>query len=330
MKLIIDQIGLSFYYRNKEYKTPFEVDIYNHEDKRNIETELRKQGIEYKIYFPNKSIVNLSGKELPFSCYKDPIDKRDYNVKSILKQIDLNNKTLSSSNKISYRNEMSPVKDQGNLGSCVGFAVAAMKEWQEQKEYIQEIKKGNPYRREQDHYNLSEQWIYYKAKDIDPWPNSEGTTIRHALKQISKFGIPPEKGWKYNDDKKGKPEIWTHMISKWTSGGNYYRIKYGDLVNSLNKFGPIVIGIYCFREIFNVTSNGFVGYPRYPFEKFGGHAICITGYDPKTRRYEFKNSWGSTWGNYGYGYLPDPYLRDFMLDAWVFIDKDVKRDSLRN
>lgn len=335
MKLKVDLNGLTINYKNREIKTPITKKLNNNDDKQSLEMELRKQGIEYKINYPKNSLFNLSGKELPFGCYKDPTDKRDYNAKSLLndnnlKSVNTSNYIYSNSNNISYRNEMSPVKNQGNLGSCVGFAVAAMKEWQEQKEYLQEIKEGNLYRREQDHYNLSEQWIYYKSKDIDPWPNQEGTSIRHALKQVARLGVPPEKGWRYNDSVVGEPEIWTHMISKWVSGGEYYRIEYNNLKESLLNFGPIVIGIACFREIFNVGYDGFVPYPNNPYEYFGGHAVCITGYDSRYDRYEFKNSWSPSWGNRGYGYVKGEYLRDFMLDAWVFLDINVTRGMLSN
>lgn len=326
MKVLVEQNGFTINFKNKELKTPFIQEIDNHKDLYYIQVELRKLGIEYKIIYPNKNVVNLSGKELPFGCFKDPFDKRDLKIDSILQ----NENKLSSYKELSYKDEMSPVKNQGNLGSCVGFAVAAMKEWQEQKEYLNEIKKGNPYRRENEHYNFSEQWIYYKAKEIDPWPNSEGTSIRHALKQLSKLGVPPEKAWRYSDKNKGKPEIWSHMISKWASGGEYRRVKYSQLANALEKYGPLVIGIICFREIFNVGNDGFIKYPKNPDENFGGHAICLTGLDKNKNLYEFKNSWGTSWGNRGYGYFKGEYLKDFMLDSWIYIDVNTKKDALKS
>jgi hypothetical protein len=324
MKVIASKPGLKIRYNNKEYKTPLKKRINNISERNKIELELRKEGIDYQIIYPKKQIVNFNGKELSLSCFKDKKDNRDYKINNILSQ-----KNLNLPSKISYRDQMSPVKNQGKLGSCVGFAMAAMKEWQEQQEYLNEISEGSLYRRDKDHYNLSEQWIYYKSKEIDPWPNMEGTSIRCALKQISKLGIPPEEGWVYNDSEKGKPKPWSHMISKWRGGGSYFRINYNNLNSSIYKYGPIVIGIVCFREIFNVGTDGFIPYPKYPFEQFGGHAICLTGFDRDKNIYEFKNSWSSLWGHYGYGYLPGEYLKDFMLDAWVLLDTDVTKDMLK-
>lgn len=35
----------------------------------------------------------------------------------------------------------------------------------------------------------------------------------------------------------------------------------------------------------------------------GGHEVELTAYDAQTGTYEVTNSWGTTWGNGGRGYL---------------------------
>jgi hypothetical protein len=37
----------------------------------------------------------------------------------------------------------------------------------------------------------------------------------------------------------------------------------------------------------------------------GGHVILLSGYDSSTHRFIFRNSWGPSWGNSGYGTLPE-------------------------
>jgi C1A family cysteine protease len=51
----------------------------------------------------------------------------------------------------------------------------------------------------------------------------------------------------------------------------------------------------------------------------GGHAIVAVGYDDKTRLFKFRNSWGTGWGDKGYGHLPYAYLTDTNLasDFWT-------------
>jgi C1A family cysteine protease len=42
----------------------------------------------------------------------------------------------------------------------------------------------------------------------------------------------------------------------------------------------------------------------------GGHAICLVGYDDSKRLFTFRNSWGESRGDKGYGILPYAYVLD--------------------
>ena len=326
-KIEINETGMLINIKNKEVRTPCIIDV-NDKELNLIKSQLRSNGINnYKILTPpsNIRINNIS-----FNYRKDPIDNRDYKLKTILKESSSKNDILKSSYEIDYTNEMSPVKNQGHLGSCVAFAVVSVKEWQEQKEHLLEIKQGKKYKRKEKHFDYSEQWLYYKSKEIDCWPNEEGTSIRYALKVLQKQGVPTENAWEYNPSIKGKPKFWAKLISRWALAGKYFRINTPEeLCDALRIYGPIPIGVLCFDEIFNVGNNGIVSYPRNPNDYIGGHAICITGFT-NDNLFKFKNSWGVNWGENGYGYLSYKYIKDFMLDAWVVEDINVKTDLLRD
>jgi hypothetical protein len=232
---------------------------------------------------------------------------------------------------IDYTNSMSPVKDQGKLGSCVGFAVTAMKEWQEQQEHLLEVEEGKKDNRKKLSYDLSEQWLYYKCKEIDSWPNEEGTSIRYAMKVLSKVGVPCEKAWPYDDINVGEPARWATLVSRWALGGEYVRLDTPEsIIVALKDNGPVPVGIGCYQEIFYAKSDGIVPYPKDPQTCYGGHAICLIGWNPETRMFKFKNSWGTSWGENGYGYLPYNYIKDFCWDAWMIKDLQVTREMLKN
>lgn len=267
---------------------------------------LRKDEDDYRDFLLNESLPETSKSEV-FAVEEDEAEKKSIN----------------------WTSYMSPVKDQGRLGSCVGFAVAAMKEFQEQKEHIDERKKGKRYRRKKDHYDLSEAWVYWNSKKIDPWPDSQGTSIRCAMKVLHKIGIPCEAGWEYDDRFKGKPKSWATLIAKWGLIDSYWRLKNLDELKAALLNGPIVIGIGCFREISRPDSTGLVPYPANPDELLGGHAICAVGFNDYKKVIRFKNSWSPAWGSKGYGLLSYEYINDFMWDAWAMKDLSMTMKMLK-
>jgi len=263
---------------------------------------------------------------------RDPEDERDFIFKnSVEKMVDFKRASASVPGVIDHSRSMSSVKDQGNLGSCVGFAVAAMKEWQETREHSVEVAEGKIDHRKGKQYDLSESWIYWNSKKIDPWPNEEGTSIRFAMKVLHKLGVPCESAWPYSDIDYGKPESWSPLIARWARIDSYWRLGSLEELKIALLNGPVVIGIPCFDTIFYADETGFVGYPRNPDEIYGGHAICVVGYNHRKYggTFRFKNSWGRNWGDGGYGYLPYDYIRDFLWDAWACKDVSMTKELLK-
>ena len=238
---------------------------------------------------------------------KSPYDKRDYLIKNFLKFTPL-------PAKIDYTVQMTPVRNQGAEGTCVGFATAVgVKEWMEQKEYKLYIP-------------LSPRYVYEYARKIDgSSPDSEGTTLVAATKTLVSKGICEEKFWPYVAQNPGKPD------SKADLNASRYKIQPGwaritnekELRHYLNEYGPTLIGVVVYNNWYR-EKNGHIPNPtlweRYINGALGGHAICLVGYDDKTQEYKFKNSWGSDWGDNGYGYLTYKHIRQIMMDAIGMID----------
>ncbi len=230
--------------------------------------------------------------------------------------------------KVDHSQNVSSIKNQGSLGSCVAFAAAAMKECQEKKEHYDEVKSGKKYSRSEE-YDYSEQWLYWNCKKIDGIPESEGTYIRTVMKVLNKIGVPAEKAWPYTDDSIsiGKPKSWANLVARWAVVGSYWSV--GNLTELKIALvdGPVIIGVPVFAEWWR-PPNGIINYPSQPSQIYGGHAICVIGYDDNKQLIKFKNSWG-TWGDQGYGYLSYRYINDFLWSAWVARDIAVKRDMLK-
>jgi C1A family cysteine protease len=236
-------------------------------------------------------------------CIKDRFDDRDYLMRAYLPVVKL-------PKKVDYTQKMSPVRDQGDEGVCVGFAVVSgMKEYQELLDYQKLIE-------------LSPRFVYSEAKKNDGAPGLEGTTIRASMQALKKIGVCQEKFWPYFPHQEDKPKSGAKTNAQKFRVITYARIlSLNELRLSLAGKGPVVLGIDVFKGMFK-TKTGIVPMPNKNEASLGGHAIAACGYDDKKRLIKFKNSWSIKWGRNGYGFLPYAYIERYMMDAWSSVDID--------
>jgi C1A family cysteine protease len=249
-------------------------------------------------------------------CKKDPIDKRDYLAKATLAT------AIPKYSHKNYSDVLTPVKNQGHLGSCVGFGCVATDEFQRQQSAL------NPT------IDFSEMWVYWRAKLIDEWPTEEGTDIRSALKVMLHDGVPYESYWPYNDgrtpDNKPttSPSRWAYIVARNKRIQGYYRINdLQEMYTWLENYGPCIAGISCCNSFFNTSSDGNVPTPKDTEDIIGGHAISIVEYDRDDHFIGFKNSWGESWGDHGFGYLDVAYYDNgYFQDIWGILNKGIAPD----
>lgn len=236
-----------------------------------------------------------------FGCIRDKFDDRDYLMRAYLPVVKL-------PKEVDYTQKMSPVRDQQDDGTCVGFAVASgMKEYQEMLDYQKLV-------------GLSPRFVYSEAKKIDGMPGLEGTTIRASMQALEKIGVCQEKFWPYSPHQKDKPKEGAKTNAQKFRIITYARIlKLDELRMSLATKGPAVLGIEVFKGMLK-TKTGIVPLPKKGERSLGGHAITACGYDDEKELAKFKNSWAEKWGDKGFGYLPYAYIERYMMDAWSSVD----------
>lgn len=240
-----------------------------------------------------------------------PQDSRDYIVKANIESQLPETVDLSSYS--------TTVKSQGSIGSCTAFAGSALNE-------IICAKAGSP------NLNFSEKFLYYATRvDVMKWPMNEdfGATVRDTLKAMNKFGICLESTFPYlrPDEKECSfgdlPPPSAYTEAKNYLSTNYANIPIGNdtckLLNSMKtllKSGyPFMAGFTTYENVFN-GQNGEIPEPQGNIS--GGHAVVFVGYDDQKSLLKFKNSWGSDWGDNGYGYLPYSYvLNRNIFDIWT-------------
>lgn len=240
-----------------------------------------------------------------FGCKKSPLKFSDYLITPLLLGV------KDDGQDIDYSNEQSPVKNQMQKGSCVGFSGVAVKEYEEFKETGK-------------FFDLSEQWLYEKARQKGGY--TEGATLADAFYIVSHEGVPLEKYWPYTDDitNIGKPEEGADknaMIYR-ISDKLYFRLTdAGQIRTTLLKFGSFQLGIKVYKNWYR-QKDGHI--PTSTICErvqgaLGGHAINIVGSFPSKKEYKFKNSWGD-WGDKGYGYLTEIEMKQSFMDAFAWVD----------
>lgn len=199
---------------------------------------------------------------------------------------------------------MAPVRNQGAEGSTVGFAVAAAME-------------GLWARKRNNTIILSPRYLYNSARAAQNWKGDHGAFIKDAIQVIRTQGAVLESVWPY------KPGEFDSKAPPTVDRAERYRIKAAREVKSLaeikvaiQKGFPVVGGIPLYRSYMS-AKGGIIPDPTPEERILGGHAICIVGYDDTKKLLKFKNSWGTSWGEAGYGYISYSYIEKNLSDAWV-------------
>lgn len=206
---------------------------------------------------------------------------------------------------------LSPVEDQGQLGSCTANALVGALE-------CLEIKGGQPL------VDLSRLFIYYNERVLEHSVASDsGAMLRDGIKTLVAQGVCSEKKWPYVTAAFAKkPSAACYAEAKTHTIGSYQRIaSLSDMRACLAEGFPFVFGfsVYESFESAKVAKTGVLNMPKPGEKQLGGHAVCAVGYDDRTKRLLVRNSWGPAWGMKGYFTMPYEYVanRDLSDDFWT-------------
>jgi C1A family cysteine protease len=199
---------------------------------------------------------------------------------------------------------MYPVYDQSTYGSCVANACA----------YSILTQSKNT-------INISRLFVYANSRLIDYVPLNQdiGTTILSTCKALTRYGACPETLFPHSTKKPSElPSLDAYKQSVLLPSFSYYNISrdLNVLKSCLQNGKPIIFGVIVYSSFLSqeVTKTGKVPMPNKTKEtKFGGHCVCMVGYNDINSTFICANSWGSQWGQNGFFFLPYNYVKDFTL-----------------
>jgi C1A family cysteine protease len=236
-------------------------------------------------------------------CIKDPYDHRDYTMSAFLKAAPL-------AECLDHSPALPPVFDQGPAGTCVACATAY---------YDKSFQKGMEHHwplTEADH-QFSPLYIYSQRRHQ---PADEGMTIREAMKIIQEQGVCSLASMPYDPQR-----INVLPTPEQRKAAASYRAKSYARLNTIGEMEAYLM-TNCFvagvmvHERFMDAPGGIIPMPEPGCEYLGGHAICVVGFDRRNRMFKFANSWGTQWGDRGFGHVGYATLQALLMDAWGMVD----------
>uniref|UniRef100_A0A8R1E2W6 Uncharacterized protein n=1 Tax=Caenorhabditis japonica TaxID=281687 RepID=A0A8R1E2W6_CAEJA len=190
---------------------------------------------------------------------------------------------------IDYRDQgkLTPVKNQGQCGSCWAFATVASVEAQ----YA--IKKGKL-------VALSEQELV----DCDNRNNGcNGGYRPYAMRFVKENGLETEKDYPYEAKKHDQCSLIQNYTKIFIDGSRMLSSNEEDVADWVGTKGPVTFGMQVVKAMYSYRSGIFKPTEEDCAEKsMGSHALTIVGYGDEGHGayWIVKNSWGTSWGANGY------------------------------
>jgi len=208
---------------------------------------------------------------------------------------------------VDLRSKFPPCYDQGDLGSCTANALCGL------MQYDDPLLQG------------SRLFVYYNERVLEhDVSQDDGATLADGVTTLRRYGVCEESLWPYvTSNFATKP-----TTACYTAALAHTALQVKNIPNTLlamrtallNGY-PFVFGISVYQSFESdaVAATGMVPMPGGRHDPLlGGHALVCVGFNDTTQRFIVRNSWGTSWGDHGYCYIPYAYLTNsnYTSDLW--------------
>jgi hypothetical protein len=212
-------------------------------------------------------------------------------------------------------------KSQGSYGTCTAWATAYAG-----MTILESMKIGRTDRELSTQNTFSPGFIYKHIKDAGDTGCKEGSSISEALELVKNTGVPKYTEMTEVNCPTSIPSTvylsaGKYKITDYASVFGLYddrKFKISSTKKSISQSNPVLIGMNTPDSFYYVDS---LWTPTETTTDFGGHAMCVIGYDDDKfgGAFEIQNSWGSEWGNGGYVWIKYADYANFVKYAYEMI-----------
>lgn len=212
------------------------------------------------------------------------------------------------------------VKNQGQQGSCLAFAVTSTLEFM--------LKSNNDPKPD-----LSESFLYYNARALaDATDRDEGSRVDYSLTSLVELGICSEELCPYDENVyniKPSEQAYEDAKARKVKKALNVTVNVRDIKSALEDGYPVGISANIYPS-FVKNVNGLVTIPTQQEREagkgaangefvHGRHAMVVCGFSEEYKFFIVRNSWGKGFGDSGYCYIPYAYFegKGLINHAWV-------------
>jgi len=207
------------------------------------------------------------------------------------------------------------IYDQGQIGSCTANAFCAVFNF---------LNKHKP-------FEPSRMYVYYKERWIESQGgvvSDSGAFVEDGCQWVSSHGVCSESQWPYDiNNVNVAPPSQCDQEAEKHKIGKYFRLTMDANLKSsikqciLNGY-PVLMAFGVYNSFFSTGSDGLCPMPNPEhYEDYddpvdpleGGHEVAILGFDDSKKLFMVANSWGTSWGDQGFFYIPYAYVDNSYL-----------------
>lgn len=208
--------------------------------------------------------------------------------------------------------------NQGNQGSCVGWSSAYA---------ARTILHAKAAGENPDDVTFSPSYVYNQIA----LPDCQGTYLQRAMEVMHEGGALPFSRFAYNENScSKKPSVSelkeastykTKGFNRLTKSGDDYKTDLLAIKQNVAQGAPVVIGMMAGGSFMSEMTGENIWIPNemdYLMQGFGGHAMCVIGYDDYLQggAFQIMNSWGEEWGNRGLAWIRYNDFEYFVKEAY--------------